>query len=399
MRVVEVCVVLCAVFALRVVRAEPPHKIVINGKFDDWLKSDITIYTDPEDAEDGSVTQDGIPDCHDTDHKLPRDTPAHVFNGDFDLLRFAITHDEENVYAYLMARGDISRTSQVGKDGQTTAGRSYIQVAMDIDNDYSTGYCLCEGGYYPNACGYDIQFELEMYNGTFNTAHYLLHAMVNESQLTEARFLAIHKGEVFLAPAHYDLYTEWVYYDPNTITPEERARCTDGPHTLPNGAAICFVADKANGPFSGIMDHAFDEARHQVEIKAPYRGFLNRNGKPVLGLGQKVTVVMMLEGSGEYSSPNSWCTDAAYPIRGYVFEPPPPAPALPQSTAQPQKQPQQTRPAAEELARLFFHSIGELMKNPVFVCLMITTALLMILHAVGSKQSRTTVASSNSAAV
>eukprot|EP00697_Spironema_sp_BW2_P005732 gnl/Spiro4/17992_TR9599_c0_g1_i2.p1 gnl/Spiro4/17992_TR9599_c0_g1~~gnl/Spiro4/17992_TR9599_c0_g1_i2.p1 ORF type:complete len:368 (+),score=52.91 gnl/Spiro4/17992_TR9599_c0_g1_i2:123-1226(+) len=367
MRVVEVCVVLCAVFALRVVRAEPPHKI--------------------------------------------------VFNGDFDLLRFAITHDEENVYAYLMARGDISRTSQVGKDGQTTAGRSYIQVAMDIDNDYSTGYCLCEGGYYPNACGYDIQFELEMYNGTFNTAHYLLHAMVNESQLTEARFLAIHKGEVFLAPAHYDVLPTSPSIFSNlplsfvwdictrsgcttTRTPSHQRSVRGAPtariHFRTEPLSVLLPTRPTD---RGIMDHAFDEARHQVEIKAPYRGFLNRNGKPVLGLGQKVTVVMMLEGSGEYSSPNSWCTDAAYPIRGYVFEPPPPAPALPQSTAQPQKQPQQTRPAAEELARLFFHSIGELMKNPVFVCLMITTALLMILHAVGSKQSRTTVASSNSAAV
>jgi len=36
--------------------------------------------------------------------------------------------------------------------------------------------CVLVGGYYPTTCGTDVHFELEMFNGSFNTAHYLLHA-------------------------------------------------------------------------------------------------------------------------------------------------------------------------------------------------------------------------------
>ncbi len=88
------------------------------------------------------------------------------------------------------------------------------------------------GGYYPTSRGWDLQFELELYNGIFsnnyptqstgsmNTAHYLLHAC-NDTQsfdeqkdLNKQGLISLHLIETL---ATYHPYTEWVMWDPTVI--------------------------------------------------------------------------------------------------------------------------------------------------------------------------------------
>jgi len=128
--------------------------------------------------------------------------------------------------------------------------------------------------------------------------------------------------------ATYKPYTEWVYYDQkgeNSISTDETERCRldgMGPYQIPNGDFICFVQDKINGPFKGIMEYAFSSDWTQVEFKAPFKGFLNNvTDTPLIQIGSKINIVFLLEVSGEYSQPSgAWATDGSWPIRGYVVE-------------------------------------------------------------------------------
>ena len=226
-------------------QAELPHHITIDGKFDDWIP--VRKYDDPRDDEAGTVLQGGTFDCHDTDSDGLCDHPSHVYNPHADLIEYAFTHDERGVYAYMKAVGNISLTSM----SSTDAGRSYIQVMLDMDTYIPTGYCTNEGGYYPPGCGYDMHFELEMYNGTMNTAHVILHSMNDTLQFEAAKQDQIN-GIVNFGPATYKPYTEWVYWSSsNPPTSIESSHCQEsngGPYTLPNGDIICFVVDKVCPP-------------------------------------------------------------------------------------------------------------------------------------------------------
>jgi hypothetical protein len=134
-------------------------------------------------------------------------------------------------------------------------------VNIDVDNDWRTGYSSSLGGYYPNQNGVDMAFELEFFNGTLNTAHVILHNMANDTDKPAVEALN-KRGRVFFdGPANYKSYTEWAYWSA-TVPPtsEEAARCaagpsslSSGPFQLPDGAWICFVFDKCNGPFTGAM--------------------------------------------------------------------------------------------------------------------------------------------------
>jgi len=69
------------------------------------------------------------------------------------------------------------------------------------------------------------------------------------------------------------------------------------------------------------MEYAFSSDWTQVEMKAPYRGFLNNiTGEPIIQFGMKINVAFILEVSGEYSVPPEWATDGSWPIRGYEIE-------------------------------------------------------------------------------
>lgn len=211
----------------------------------------------------------------------------------------------------MRAKGNIERTEQQVNE-TTQAGRSYIQIMLDVDNSLDTGYCTNLGGYYPFVCGIDMHFELEMYNGTFNTAHLLLHAMNDNATYTKAKS-ENERGIVSLAGnSTYKPYTEWIYYNKqHPLTESEKKRCPDGPYFFGDSEAICFVEDKVNGPFKGAMNFGFSDDKHSVEISAPFGAFLKyANGEPVIKIGNKINIAMALEVSGEYSVPvGSWATD------------------------------------------------------------------------------------------
>jgi hypothetical protein len=141
------------------------HHITIDGDFSDWAA--VPSYYDP--VSGPGVLDHGIPDTHDTDHTGPNDIPVYVDHPDVDLVEYKFTHDETNLYAYFRATGHIGLTST------NPAGRYYVIVTIDVDNNVETGYALNEGGYYPTSAGYDMNMEFEFYAGHPNKGNYLNH--------------------------------------------------------------------------------------------------------------------------------------------------------------------------------------------------------------------------------
>jgi hypothetical protein len=284
------------ILGLAPVRADKPRTIKIDGKFDDW--AGIKSYTDPAN------------NCHDTDHKRKDDKPDLVDNPDTDLLEFKFTHDKENLYAYFRSRGKIGNTQVEGPD--KIAGRYYAVLAFDVDNDPKTGYWIHEGGYYPTSNGYDVNAEIEWYNGHLNTGHYLNHACLNQAELDQAfldqssgKYRVGHAGPypagfMRMGAGTYKYYTEWVYFDNDTVN---------------------FVRDK--GPKTlGIVKGALSPDGHELEMCVPLKGFLkSKAGVPILQLGAKINISFSLEASGELCKDKRWSSNTAEPIKGYVLEP------------------------------------------------------------------------------
>jgi hypothetical protein len=277
-------------------RAEPVRHIVIDGNFQDWAK--VPAYTDPSGNE------------HDTDHKGRSDIPKHADHADVDLLEYKFAHDAENLYAYFKVRGVIGRTQKAGPGKE--AGRYYAILALDVDGDEKTGYWLHEGGYYPTSRGYDVNAEIEWYNGRLNAGYYLNHACRNPQELAQAfRDQSAGKyrkgkdgpyppGFVRLGPGTYDFYTQWVYGADDRIT---------------------FTQD--GGPRqAGIITGAVSADGHELEMAIPMKGFLvDPAGQPLVRLGRKLTVSFSLEASGELAGGRRWASNTGAPIRGYVLEP------------------------------------------------------------------------------
>jgi hypothetical protein len=82
------------------------------------------------------------------------------------------------------------RRSALGK----RAGRYYAIVTTDVDQNDVTGYPLHEGGYYPTTGGYDMNAEIEYFNGVFNTGHYLNHGATDLASLNQAFADQSHGG-------------------------------------------------------------------------------------------------------------------------------------------------------------------------------------------------------------
>ena len=287
--------------------------ITIDGNFGDWAS--LPSYTDPAD------------DQHDTDHDGQFDTPSYVDHPDVDLLEYKVTHDEENFYFYFRASGEIGATQQENSALGKRAGRYYVIVTIDVDNDDSTGYWLHEGGYYPTTDGYDMNAELEFYNGSINTGHYLLHAALNDTEL-EGDFADQSNGQyvwngpqtqgpfdpgfVELKSGDYDHYTQWVY---------KRDDAGNG-----GNDSVTFVQDK--GPVvTGIIEFAQSPDGTELEMIAPFEGFLvDQFGNSIVELGKTVDLSFSLEASGELSNevtpsrPNGlWASDTGEPINGYIL--------------------------------------------------------------------------------
>ena len=269
--------------------AEPITKIKIDGKFNDW--NGVPSHSDPEG------------DPHDTDHDQQGDTPALVNHPDVDILEYKFTHDKKNLYGYWKSNGLIGRTQNTS---QGTAGRFYVIVTIDVDNKLKTGYWLHEGGYYPTTRGYDMNMEVEFYNGAFNTGHYLNHGARNDTELDQA-FLDQAQGIVNIRKGTYDYYSQWVWSD--------EPQGNSGEITLPDGhSTIVWVTDK--GPiYQGIITIALSDDRSEAEMKAPFRGFMkNDKGKPIIKLGKTIRASFSLEASGEVAPGGEWASDTAEPI-------------------------------------------------------------------------------------
>lgn len=93
-----------------------------------------------------------------------------------------------------------------------------------------------------------MNHECEYFNGSFNQATFLDHGAFNEETL-KVNFAANRNGTMILAPATYNYYTEYIYWDTKP-TADEASRCLDGPYKLPGqDVLICFSLDKAPGIF------------------------------------------------------------------------------------------------------------------------------------------------------
>ena len=276
----------------------PIEPIVIDGNFSDW--ANVRSYTDAMD------------DQHDTDHSGPNDIPAYVDHPDVDLLEFKFSHDEDNLYGYFRSRGEIGRTSNQATDGK--AGRFYIIITIDMDEDDETGYPLHEGGYYPTTPGYDMNMEVEFYDGEFNTGHFLLHGCLETDE--DPAFFASQDeqamGLVSLVPGNYDCYTQWVFYDTPPGFSEEII--------IPSGEAIYWVVDKGPVYPDSIVTIAISADGHEAEMKAPFRGFMkdSTTGEPIVALGKTLDVSFSLEASPELVPSEDWGSDTADPIVKYV---------------------------------------------------------------------------------
>lgn len=268
--------------------------IVIDGRFDDW--TGVRSYTDP------------AGDTHDTAHKQRGDTPALVDHADVDLIEYKVAHDAENLYFFFRSRGQIARTQKAA--GGKPAGRFYVIVAIDVDDNDDTGYWLHEGAYYPTSRGYDVNAEIEFHDGQFNTACYLNHAARDRAELEQAfldqssnKYRDGHDGPypagfMRLAPGTYKQYTQWVPHADGTLT---------------------FVRDK--GPIVNGIATATGSG-DCLEACFPLKGFLkDEQGRPIIAPGRKLDLSFSLEASGELAPSGQWASDTAEPIQGYLLKP------------------------------------------------------------------------------
>lgn len=270
--------------------------IAIDGRFDDWAA--VRSSTDPEG------------DTHDTDHGGRSDNPARVEHPDVDLLEYKVSHDNERLYFYFRARGVIGRTQRAA-DGRE-AGRYYVIVTIDVDDNDETGYWVHEGGYYPTSRGYDVNAEVEFYDGELNTGHYLNHGARDEQELhqafldqTRGRYVPGHDGPyaagfMKVLPGAYEHYTQWSYLGDGTIT---------------------LVRDK--GPVvPGVFQVRSSADGHELEMSVPMQGFLkDEHGRPIIAPGSTLDLSFSLEASGELAPGGEWASDTGEPITGYRVTP------------------------------------------------------------------------------
>lgn len=268
--------------------------IVIDGNFDDWQDVPVAVADSPGDVHDTEPYNDG---------GMPSE---FIDYSDVDLLEVKFANDGESLYGYMKATGTIGRTSS--KPPHEKEGRYYFIFTIDVDENDTTGYQLREGGYYPDSKGYDMNMEVEFYNGAFNTGHYLNHEFLTQYQLNTQGSEDLAAGIVRLAPGTYDYYSQWVMFDDSTYVE---------------------VVDK--GPvYQGIIEIAISEDGHEAEMKAPFWGFLKTpEGVPIIDVDRHIIVSASLEASGELSeaaadagytpgSKSYWGSDTAEPFLYYV---------------------------------------------------------------------------------
>ena len=304
-------------------RGAPVEHIVIDGSFADW--NVVPSYLDPLNDENEDYHGDPPPPLS--------ENPDYPDHADVDILEYKFAHDEQNLYAYFRARGVIGQTQQQGQ-GNGRAGRYYVIVTIDVDNDINnaTGYELRDGGYWiypdwPLSSGYDMNMEIEFYDGAFNTGHYINHGALSDAELPALEEQQ-KQGIVDVLPGSYDSYTQWVMFGDST----------SGEHDLGDGTSITFVEDR--GPvYQGIISAALSPDGHELEMIAPFMGFMSypgaqpgQRGDPIMALGRTIDIAFSLEHSGELvvrpsdpDYPVDWASDTATPIVGYFLGIPEPS--------------------------------------------------------------------------
>lgn len=265
--------------------------ITIDGNFTDWAGLPVLVTDPAHDEHDTDWFSDGLP------QPLPRKY------SDVDILEVKFTHDRENLYAYVKAAGIVGRTSRAA-DGRK-AGRYYFIITIDVDDNDTTGYALQEGNYWPNSIGYDMNMEVEFYNGVFNTGHYINHDFITPADTIRGTQDLMNRT-IRLGPGTYDNYLSWVVFQDSS-----------------------FVKVYDRGPvYQGIIQSAVSADGHEAEMKAPMWGFFrDAQGVPIVKLGNTIDVSFSLEGSGELSesaveagytgNKSVWGSDTADPIVGY----------------------------------------------------------------------------------
>ncbi|MCB0730461.1 MAG: T9SS type A sorting domain-containing protein [Ignavibacteriae bacterium] len=270
-------------------------KIIIDGKFDDWINIPAAIT-------------DSSNNVHDTEGYVEGGIPAEFIEySDVDILEVKFANDDSTLYGYMKAVGSIGRTS-ADSLGHAKSGRYYFIFTIDVDNNDTTGYPLREGGYYPDSKGYDMNMEVEFYNGAYNTGHYLNHEYISEADYNANWENDLAQGIVRLAPGTYDWYSQWVMFADST-----------------------YVVVEDKGPvYQGIIEIAISEDGHEAEMKAPFWGFLKSpEGNNIIDVNQTIIVSASLEASGELSeeaanlgytagSKSVWGSNTAEPFEYYI---------------------------------------------------------------------------------
>jgi hypothetical protein len=271
------------------------ERIVIDGNFEDWQNVPLAV-------------KDSANNVHDTEGYSEGGKPAEFFEySDVDILEVKFANDDSTLYGYMKASGIIGRTS-ADSLGHSKKGRYYFIFTIDVDDNDTTGYQLREGGYYPDSKGYDMNMEVEFYNGTFNTGHYINHEYISESDFNANWQNDLEQGVVRLAPGTYDYYSQWVMFADSTYIA---------------------VADK--GPvYQGIIEIAVSEDGHEAEMSAPFWGFLKTpEGENIIDLNKNIIVSASLEASGELSeeaarrgytpgSKSVWGSNTAEPFNYFI---------------------------------------------------------------------------------
>ena len=270
-------------------------QITIDANFDDWLEIPVAVT-------------DSANNVHDTDGYTLGGYPSEWFEySDVDLLEVKFANDDSTLYGYMKATGHIGRTSSEAA-GHSKKGRYYFIFTVDVDDNDTTGYPLRQGGYWPDSKGYDMNMEVEFYDGTYNTGHYL-----NHEYLTKADYEAnwendLAQGIVRLAPGSYDWYSQWVMFEDSS-----------------------YVVVEDKGPvYQGIITIAVSEDGHEAEMAAPFFGFLKTpEGDNIVDVNRNIIVSASLEASGELSeeaarlgyepgSKSVWGSNTAEPFQYYV---------------------------------------------------------------------------------
>jgi len=156
-----------------------------------------------------------------------------------------------------------------------------------------------------------MNFELEFFDGSWNTGHYLSHDATSQAgedqdirDLTSSQWNGSYEsgpytpGFVQPAAGNYDNYTQWVYQANDTVT---------------------LIRDR--GPVvPGIVSMALSPDGHEVEIRAPFKGFLKTAANvPNMDLGKTLDVSFSLEASGELAPGQDWGSDTGDTIVGYYL--------------------------------------------------------------------------------